>query len=305
LFTDNPFNMSMRVRVYDDLGELVAASQTSDAFPSPFNVSYVPYGSAEVRWTIAGFNSYSDLNGAYYRSYGIAGIPDYLGGWAVELDTVNWYRPHEFYPPVDGLLLGESFHTIGALGTGFVGNEYFFNHLGPWQQRSAVQIEDAHMSGEASIETSLSLRGLVRGAIVGATFAGDARTISWAQINFTSPTGNETQYSYDGFFEAYLNPGNYHLTVTEWTSRQEGHVTLSSALSVAQGSRAEGMDFFLERSGIPIPETINPALFVAFAFGLLVITFWLESPANVRVERDKDGDEGVGHWNAKKSQGTR
>jgi len=272
LFTNNPFNMSMRVRVYDELGEFVAASQTSDAFPPPFNVSYVPSGSTEIEWTIAGFNDYWDINQAHYHSYGIAGIPDYLGGWTVELDTVNWYRSNSFFPPVDGLLLGESYHTIGGFGTGFVGNQFAFNHLGPWEQRSVVQIADAHLSGESSIETSLDLRGLVRGTVVGGTYADDVRTISWAQINFTNPTLTETYHSYDGFYEAYLNPGNYNLTITEWSGKGEGHYAISSAITIPEGSKLEGVNFFLERSGIPIPEVAIPFLPMGFALVNVIVT---------------------------------
>ena len=273
LFTDNPFNMSMRIRVYDELGQLVAASQTSDAFPTPFTVSYVPSGSTQIEWKIAGFSSYWDVNQAYYRSYGIAGIPDYLGDWTVEIDAVNWYSPHEFFPPVDGLLLGESYHTIGGFGTGFVGNSYVFNHLGPWQQRSVIQIEDGHLSGEVSIETSLNLRGLVRGTIVGATYTDDARTISWAQINFTNPTLTETHYSYDGFYEAYLDPGNYSLIVTQWTSKGEGHYPVSSTITVPEGSELEGINIFMERSGIPIPEATVPTLLLTFTIFIITVEY--------------------------------
>jgi hypothetical protein len=259
LFTSNPFNMSMRVRVYNELGQLVAATETSSAFPPPFSVNYVPSGATEVQWTIAGFHSYTEIDQAHYRAYGIAGAPDYAGGWTVELDTVNMYSPHTFFPPVDGLLLGESYHTVDDFGTGFVGNEFAFNHLGPWEQKGIIQILNAHMSGEASIETSLNLRGLVRGTVVGSTFDVGARTISWAQINFTNPNITETHYSYDGFYEAYLNGGNYNLTVTAWTNKGEAYRQISFAVTIPDGSRTS-VNIFLDRSGVPIPEVEGTSL---------------------------------------------
>lgn len=280
LLAADPFNMSMRVRVYDDIGQLVAASQSSNAFSGPFQMGSVPGGSTEVNWTIAGFNSYTDINQAHYPSYGISGMPEYLGGWTVELDTVNWYSPHEFFPPVHGLLLGESYHTIGGTDTGFVGNAYEFNHLGPWEQRNVITILDAPLSGEASVETSLDLRGLVRGTIVGATYEGDVRTISWAQINFTSPNITDTHYSYDGFYEAYLNPGKYNLTVTEWTMIGEGHDTFTYSILVPEGSDMEGLNVFLEHSGIAIPEVTGPNLSAMFTLAIFISTIYFRFESN-------------------------
>ena len=270
LLTENPFNMSMRVRVYNEIGELVAAAETSGAFP-PFSVNYIPNGATEVQWTIAGFHSYTEIDQVHYRAYGIAGLPDYLGGWTAEFDAVNIYSPHAFFPPVDGLLLGESYHTIGGFGTGFVGNEFAFNHLGPWEQRSVVQILNAHLSGEASIEISLNLRGLVRGTAIGSTFDGGVRTISWSQINFTNPSMTETHYSYDGFFEAYLNGGHYNLTATAWTSKGEGYTPISFPITISEGSK-DALNIFMERSGMPIPEVGGPNLLLTTTLVLSIAT---------------------------------
>ena len=76
----------------------------------------------------------------YYPNYGILGAPDYQGGWSAEVDFVNWYLNNtgtqellsgggqtssginpasflvgpfaQYYPPVPGLLMGESYHII-------------------------------------------------------------------------------------------------------------------------------------------------------------------------------------------------
>jgi hypothetical protein len=255
LLTTNPFNMSMRVRIFDDLGELVAASTTSSSFPSPFATDYIPSGVTEVDWKLAGFSStYVEIDQVRYRSYGLVGAPDYDGGWTVEIDTVNWYQPNAFFPAADGLLMGESYHTIAGLNFGFTGSTWAFNHLGPWEQRQAMALSGAHLSGESSAVFSLDLRGLVRGTVTGIMYRIDARTISWGAINFTSNGSTFTQYSMDGFYESYLDPGQYNMSIAEFTTKGEGHQIYNSRLSVAEGSRINSINVVLERSGLPIPE---------------------------------------------------
>ena len=73
----------------------------------------------------------------YFPNTGILGAPDYQGGWSAEVDFVNWYNNNtaattwtalpfpitgsagtvvtngaHYYPPVNGLLMGESYHII-------------------------------------------------------------------------------------------------------------------------------------------------------------------------------------------------
>jgi len=82
---------------------------------------------------------YSGNYGAYpFANSGILGSPDYTGGWTAEVDFVNWYAANsgakafenqlstngfdsssggsgiypQYYPPVQGLLMGESYHII-------------------------------------------------------------------------------------------------------------------------------------------------------------------------------------------------
>lgn len=85
----------------------------------------------------------------YFQNAGILGSPYYLGGWSVEVDMVNWYKSSSnYFPPPDGLLLGESFHNIpgttaksgisftedAALSGTFIGHSMLPNHLGPYSQ---------------------------------------------------------------------------------------------------------------------------------------------------------------------------
>ena len=97
-----------------------------------------------------GFNfEVDEMTYPYFQNAGILGSPYYLGGWSVEVDMVNWRTSSTiYYPPPDGLLLGESFHNIpgttaisgvsitedAAISGNFIGHSMLPNHLGPYSQ---------------------------------------------------------------------------------------------------------------------------------------------------------------------------
>jgi hypothetical protein len=81
----------------------------------------------------------------------------------------------------------------------------------------------------------------------------------------------ETYYSYDGFYEAYLDGGDYNLTVTAWTSKGEGYNALSFPITMSEGSR-HALNIFMVRSGMPIPEVGGPNLLLTSALALFIAT---------------------------------
>jgi len=91
----------------------------------------------------------NEMRYPYFADAGILGSPYYPGGWSVEVDMVNWHTNGvTFYPPPEGLLLGESFHIIpgtvaisgisytedAALNGIFIGHTMAATHLGPYAQ---------------------------------------------------------------------------------------------------------------------------------------------------------------------------
>jgi hypothetical protein len=91
---------------------------------------------------------------AYFPNSGILGMPEYRGGWTVEVDFVNWYTSNSgstsnYSPPPSGLLVGESYHIIpgtkaksgisltedAALNPAYLGHSLAANHLGPYSQQ--------------------------------------------------------------------------------------------------------------------------------------------------------------------------
>jgi len=149
-----------------------------------------------------------------------------------------------YYPPPPGVLTGESPKYIPE------------NHFGPYEQRVKVVIPGAHLGGEASVIFELDLRGLVQGTVYAYTHCGDWRAASWVTILALAADGKEYRwYSFDGAYEMWITPGTYTLHVIEWSpTKQEGHkVQTFAGFAVSEGSQL-AMNFYLEQSGVPIPE---------------------------------------------------
>jgi len=137
-----PWNMSMRVRVFDDSGNLVGEYMTSDwtkggqvtggakkyfalsndlmgynfVDDSQFGTlgygNYVPAGTKTVTVHIAGIDdsvgAYGDAGDPIFapNNYGLPGSPDYTGAYTVEVDFVNWYNGASFASALTGLATG-------------------------------------------------------------------------------------------------------------------------------------------------------------------------------------------------------
>lgn len=266
-----PYNSSIRVRVFDDDDRLVAATTlfSSDAgvlLPSSGTGFFangkkimneaVPAGTSILMYkNLAGLFGYVDPSGGtsnirsatlFSTDHGIWGRTAHPGGysgdWTVMVDTVNWYRPIVASPPIPALLQGES--------------PYFFpyNHLGPYAQNGFTRISNAPQSGEASAEFELDRRGYIQGLILGMNWDDDVRTTSWVTLQIVDNSSYQYYwYTWDGWFDGYLNRGTYQVTVTEW-AHNEGHVQVGFVLNVSPGEEAASNNFILAESQIPIPE---------------------------------------------------
>jgi hypothetical protein len=272
--------------------------------------SWIPAGTDQVRVFIAGmYDVFGDpldgLNAGVLHTkawdgsmgervdsmvYGIDGfsstIPNaYSGSWSVEVDTWNEYpKPTlvdinsdelappvtNWYPPAEGLLEGDSFHTIPghpAGPFGYTGDTLAANGLGPYAQRSVWTIPNTHLGSETSAVFELDKRGFISGNIFGFTWSDELRTQSWITVQAASAAGNMsfTQWSWDAHYDMYLDPGAYSFTIAAWTpSGSEGYNTVSSSINISPGQSTAGVTFQLERSNIPVPEFTGLAV-VAFS----------------------------------------
>jgi hypothetical protein len=173
------------------------------------------------------------------------------------IDVVNWYLPDSFYPAAPALLQGESPFF------------YPYNHLSPYQQLGYMRISNVVQGGEASVEFEMDLRGYVQGVVLGLDWDDASRTMSWARIEVKSGSTGYNWYVWDGWFDGYLDPGNYQAKVTEWTSQSEGHRMYEFVLNVSEG-QSGSVTIMLDQSGIAIPEFTSalPVVFMTFTLAL-------------------------------------
>jgi hypothetical protein len=266
--------------------------------------TWIPYGTDEVRVFIAGIydpfgDPLDDFNAGTLHTkpwdsgvgqrissmwYGIDGFSSttsnaYSGSWTVEVDTWNDYptpifqtRPKlsppasNWYPPVEGLLQGESYHVIrghAAGPFGLVGSSLAANGLGPYGQSVTWTVPNARLGSETSVIFELDRRGRANGNLYGFVYEGELRTLSWVTLEAasTSETLNFTQWSWDSWFDMYLPPGDYTLSIIAWTRNgNQGYTTITTSIHVSAGQTTTNLTYQMQESKILIPEFNIPLL---------------------------------------------
>jgi hypothetical protein len=247
-----------------------------------------------------------------FPSTGIAGYPDYQGGWTAEVDFVNWYANNsatqqaasggiqtksgsafpQYFAPVQGLLLGESYHIIpgttaksgisltedAALSSTFLYHSMAANHLGPYSQQGVWQISNAHLSGEASGIFEVDLNGLVSGNAFAFTWSNEFRPLSWGTLTVTGaglPSTGLNFYTYDGVYQAYLPStiGASGSVIYTFSLTAPGYAPQTWKGAVSSGMSGTGNNLYLEQTNIPVPEfsTITIAAFSALIASIYVL----------------------------------
>jgi hypothetical protein len=260
----------------------------------------------------------------YFANSGILGAPDYQGGWSAEVDFVPWYLNNtgtqellsagfqgqngpqgpfpvtapfgsygQYYPPVSGLLMGESYHIIPgttatsgisltedtALKPELVGHTLAANHLGPYSQRGTWAISGTHNSGEASAIFEVDLNGFVTGDVLAFTWSNEFRPLSWGAITVTGaglPSSGLSLYTFDGEYQAYLPNGGASAgsNAFTFTLNAPGYAPYSWTSQVPVGSTGTGVNAYLEQSNIPVPE-FNAAPLAIIAFAALAASLYI------------------------------
>lgn len=275
LLTSLPYNMSMRIRIYDEKDALVAAASTSLDAGAALSIADagffadgrkvglsggstppIPAGTAVVEYRrLAGLFMYADpsLGAALRRAmlfptdrgvWGSSVYPldgAYEGTWTIVVELVNWYRPARFYPPAPALLQGETHLT----------NLTFllpYNHLGPFELRAAIAIPNARLGEAKSITLCLDQRGYLSGVVAALNLHDEARTASWVPISAAGEGEIYRAYSWDGRYEMYLPAGAYEVSV-----EGAGFSPQTVTLAVPEGSNVT-YNFLLEPAEFEIPE---------------------------------------------------
>ena len=279
--------------------------------------TWIPFGTDEVRVLIAGIydpfgDPLDDFNAGILHTkawdsatetgmkvasmwYGIDGfsstfLNSYSGTWTIEVDTWNEYpkpnfqtRPRlsppisNWYPPVEGLLEGESFHLIPghpADPFGYTGSSLAPNGLGPYYQRSLWAVPNAHLGAETSVVNELDKRGHITGHVYAYVRGGELRTQSWLIVQASSENLTFTTRTWDSIYDMYLPAGDYDLIVYAWTPESNiGYYTISSPIHISDGQSTTGITFELKQSGILIPEfkTVTLVYFSALAASIYLL----------------------------------
>jgi len=141
------------------------------------------------------------------------------------------------------MLEGDSFHTISNVQSlfGFTGDTLSANGLGPYYQRETWKLAAAPIGGEISSIFTLDKRGYISGSILGFNIDDQLRPVSWAEITAETRNYNITQYSWDGYYEMYLDPGSFNITL-----QSVGYKTIKTNSEIAPGQFSLGLDFQLE-----------------------------------------------------------
>ncbi len=212
--------------------------------------------------------------------YGIDGYPNYQGEWTIEVDFTPLYPSPRFdcaapglglpcannWYPDEGLLTGDSFHVIPGAGFGKTGDSLAGNHLGPFGQRAVWRVPNAHLAAEASVIFEVDKLGFISGQVFGFTWSDELRTQSWTVLQAVSADGKQTfnYYTFDSFYSMYLPAGTWKFSVYTWSpSKNQGFKTITNTVVVSNGQITFGVNYYLERSNIPIPEYASTAI-VAF-----------------------------------------
>lgn len=111
--------------------------------------------------------------------------------------------------------------------------------------------------------------GYVNGYVYGYTMYDELIPLDWVEVtarngeyNFTTQTWNA------GFYDMYLPVGTFNVTAYE-----PGFLSYSVSIAVSDGSSLNGINFYMERSNVPIPEfpsQLLPAV-MAIAVGTALI----------------------------------
>ena len=258
IFQETPFDLMGRIRLYDEVGRLAAADTWY----------YIKKGSKSITWAMGGFSGgwqYEspiavarkgairwDGEGFAYKDPSALpepritsieselgyGIPP--GTYKLRLDFI----PLDFDGPeswVPCKLMGEE------------PDRFEFNHLGPYSSSNGVVLK-VGPGGEASIIIEVNARGLLYGRIFGYNWKGILRTLSWAQVrirNRDRPT--DLAYSYDGFFETFIERGNWLAEASITPNGMKGYSASTAEVSIEDGSSLS-LIFELERSSLPLNE---------------------------------------------------
>jgi hypothetical protein len=269
---------------------LPVAKAIAPTAPGGYSTAYWsgPYGSCDFQ-----LNCYP----APYRQYpftytGIAGAPDYSGGWTAEVDFVPWYANNtgtpqpldpnqcqtdgngncvnigtypQYYAPANGLLMGESYHIIP--GTTASSGISLTEDMALSNQFLGHSMAANHL-GPYSQEGVWQIAGTHNSGEASAIFevdlngfvSGNVLAFTWSNEFRTLSWGTISVTGAPGgaTWDFYTYDGVFQTFLPtgnyKFTITQPGYVPQTWSVSISPGQTGSGQNVYLEQSNIPVPE---------------------------------------------------
>jgi len=295
---DDVYSYQFRIHAYDANGTLMAANMTGVPVNTDSIVSQHPWpgdlnpaqpdGVQSWVFQLFGFGEFTSpenrlvTNGPGTTSaYALAG-----GGLFYRYGAPNtwptlyrkrfgYYSPFAKYPGLPKDRYSGDYRDYGIPpGTyTIVAEAWYPDYPGRYVQLQTVTVTVA-CKGRTTVVFEMDLLGRISGSVYTRNFMGDFRAGSWltdtmegAEVFFKADT------PVDGQYEEWVMPGTYIVTVSLAPPGNEaGYRSQSRTAAATWGGETSGQDFYLEESGIPIPEFPASGVLVSLSAVAVAIT---------------------------------
>lgn len=275
------YSFQFRIHAYDPDGKLIAAnitgvpvntSSTVSQWPWPGNLNPAqPSGVQTWVFQLLGFNSFtSPENRLVTNGPGTTAASATAGGglWynsyfpGLYKKSFGYYSPFAKYPEVPKDYHSGDYRDYGIPpGTcTIVAEAWYPDYQGRYVQLQAVAAT-VTCKGKTTVVFEMDLLGRISGFVYTRNFMGDFRAGSWQTITAQGATATiKTWGPIDGFYYTYVRPDTYTVT-----AEGPGYKSASRTVVATWGGGADGQDFYLEESGIPITEFQAAGLLASIA----------------------------------------
>jgi hypothetical protein len=276
---DDVWSYQFRIEAYDADGELVAANVTGVPQASINTVSQWPWPGALNPAQPAGVQTW------VFQLFGFGEftspenqlVGPNLGTWlnpgdpenAMDTALSNWYKKRfgYYYPFWAYKSKGELEYGNGERYAGhkrsygilpgtytIVAHAWQPEYPGRYVQLSTVTTTTT-CKGISTVIFEMDLLGRISGFAYTRNYMGDFRAGSWLTNTLEGASASYRTYTYDGVYWQYLQPETYLNSMTLIPpGTGAGYVEQSRTVVATWGGQTDGQDFYIEESGIPIPE---------------------------------------------------
>ncbi|MEM3004744.1 MAG: hypothetical protein QXK96_05555, partial [Candidatus Bathyarchaeia archaeon] len=276
-----------RIHAYDQDGKLVAANITGVPVDTEYTVSQYPWpgvlnpaqpgGVKSWVFQLFGFGEFTSpenrlvTNGPGTTS---ASAVDGGGLWYKKnfpdlyRKRFGYYSPFSKYPGLPKDRFSGDYRDYGIPpGTyTIVAEAWYPDYPGRYIQLSTVT-STVSCKGRSTVVFELDLLGRISGSVYTRNWMGDFRSGSW--LTNTMAGANNTWVAdtpVDGEYEEWVRPDTYTVTMSlQPPGGEAGYRSQTRTAVTTWGGETSGQDFYLEESGIPIPEFPATGMFAAIS----------------------------------------